>query len=77
MEFGSFLLNRDHADLAIPDYSTIFASEYDDKAVKLMVLGDLKVVLQARMIQIDSLVAEKKTELALMARLDEFQQDLI
>jgi hypothetical protein len=73
---GQRLIGRDNASLDLPDYAPIANSSYENEDIKHLVLKDLQFVLEAKLGMIDSLVTEKETEAALLARLDEFHRDL-
>ncbi|MFB0515337.1 MAG: hypothetical protein ACETWG_01885 [Candidatus Neomarinimicrobiota bacterium] len=76
LTIGRRLLSQGGATFDLPDYSSILNSPYENEAVKRLVLADLQSVLQAKLVLIDSLLTEKETELALLARLNEFHRDL-
>jgi hypothetical protein len=70
------LQNNDRIRWDFPDYTAMVAGPYESDQLKHLVLGDLRTVLEARLVFIDSVVSEKVTELALIERLHEFQADL-
>lgn len=73
---GRRMMNRSNAVFDLPDYTSIIDSPYEHEALKRIVLEDLKSVVQAKLVLIDSLLAEKETEVALLNRLNEFHRDL-
>ena len=73
---GRRLMNRSNAVLDLPDYTSIIDSPYEHAALKRIVLEDLQSVVQVKLVLIDSLLAEKETEVALLNRLNEFHRDL-
>ena len=76
VEFAQLLQNNDRIRWDFPDYTAMVTGPYESDQLKLLVLGDLRMVLGARLAFIDSVVSEKVTELALIERLHEFQADL-
>ena len=73
---GRRLMNRSNAVLDLPDYTSIIDSPYEHAALKRIVLEDLQSVVQVKLVLIDSLLAERDTEVALLNRLNEFHRDL-
>ncbi|MCH7575714.1 MAG: hypothetical protein IIA59_11390 [Candidatus Marinimicrobia bacterium] len=73
---GRRLMNRSNDVFDLPDYTSIIDSPYEHAALKRLVLADLQSVVQAKLVLIDSLLAEKETEVALLNRLNEFHRDL-
>ena len=73
---GRRLMNRSNAVFDLPDYSSIIDSPYEHAALKRIVLQDLQSVVQAKLGLIDSLLAEKETDVVLLNRLNEFHRDL-
>ncbi len=73
---GNLMINHSSATLELPDYSSLLNSPYENESVKRLVLQDLQSVLQMKLLLIDSLLATKETELALLNRLNEFHRDL-
>ncbi len=73
---GRRLMQRSDDVFDLPDYSSIIDSPYEHEALKRIVLEDLQSVVQAKLVLIDSLLAEKETEVALLNRLNEFHRDL-
>ena len=73
---GRRLMNRSNAVFDLPDYSSIIDSPYEHAALKRIVLQDLQSVVQAKLVLIDSLLAEKETDVVLLNRLNEFHRDL-
>jgi hypothetical protein len=73
---GQWLLTRSESHLDLPDYSAILTEQYENKAIKDMVFHDLQVVLRTKLASIDVLLAEKKQEVTLLNRLNEFHHDL-
>ena len=73
---GGRLLGKGAAAFDWPDYTSILNSQYESGALKRLVFEDLQSVLQAKLVLIDALLAEKETELALLDRLNEFHRDL-
>ena len=73
---GRRLMNRGNDLSNLPDYTAIIDSPYEHKALKRLVLTDLQSVVQAKLVLIDSLLAEKETEVALLNRLNDFHRDL-
>ncbi len=76
LAIGRRLLSQSDAPLDLPDYASILTSPYEHESIKRLVLKDLQSVLQAKLVLIDSLLTEKETEAALLARLNEFHRDL-
>lgn len=73
---GQWLLTRHESHLDLPDYSTILSGQYENEAIRDMVFNDLQVVLRTKIASIDALLAEKKQEITLLNRLNEFHHDL-
>ncbi len=73
---GRRLMNQSNDVFDLPDYTSIIDSPYEHEALKHIVLEDLQSVVQAKLVLIDSLLAEKETEIALLNRLNEFHRDL-
>ena len=73
---GRRLMNRSNAVLDLPDYTSIIDSPYEHAALKRIVLEDLQSVVQVKLVLIDSLLAEKETDVVLLNRLNEFHRDL-
>ncbi|MEE9464208.1 MAG: hypothetical protein V3W14_01370, partial [Candidatus Neomarinimicrobiota bacterium] len=73
---GRQFIGRTGPQAELPDYASILASPFEDPAVRRLVIQDLQSVLQVKLGLIDSLIAERATELALLERLDEFHRDL-
>jgi len=71
----SLLAGDNHAAL-LPDYAAIMNELYEDASLRRLVFADLQTVLRAKITLIDSLVQERKMDLALLQRLAEFHQDL-
>ena len=69
-------MQRSNAVFDLPDYSSIIDSPYEHAALKRIVLQDLQSVVQAKLVLIDSLLAEKETDVVLLNRLNEFHRDL-
>ncbi|HKJ68072.1 MAG TPA: hypothetical protein VKA68_08965, partial [bacterium] len=60
----------------LPDYAGILEVLYDSEQTKELVLGDLRSVLEHKLVLIDSLLRERQMDLALLNRLAEFHKDL-
>jgi hypothetical protein len=73
---GQWLLTRSESHPDLPDYSAILTEQYENEAIKDMVFHDLREVLRTKLASIDALLAEKKQEITLLNRLNEFHHDL-
>ena len=73
---GRWLIARSESQLDLPDYSAILTEQYESEAVRDMVFSDLQVVLHTKLASIDTILTEKRQEINLLNRLNEFHRDL-
>ena len=76
ISMGRHFLGRSPPVSELPDYSFILGRSFENQALKRVVFEDLQWVIRGKLALIDSLLAQKKTEAALVARLEEFQRDI-
>lgn len=73
---GDLLMQHGQAPPTFPNYSSIYHGEFGDEKIKNLVLQDLVIILQNKLVVIDSLITDENASLALVRRLREFQSDL-
>lgn len=61
---------------ALPDYSEIVNKLYEDKQTRQLVLSDLREVIIRKISYIDTLVASRRSDLALMKSMADFRKDV-
>ncbi len=76
IQFAQLLQSNGRIRWDFPDYSAMVAEPYESAQLKELVLNDLYTVVKTRLAFIDSVMAEKIAERALIERLEEFQADL-
>ncbi|MEE8335846.1 MAG: hypothetical protein V3S48_05370 [Candidatus Neomarinimicrobiota bacterium] len=73
---GRWWVRQKGQSLKLPDYASILNSPYEDPQIRRLVTRDLRLVLQDKLVLIDSLIHEHETTAALLERLNEFHADL-
>lgn len=73
---ANLLMKHSQVPPTFPNYSSIYHGEFGDEKIKALVLQDLVVILQNKLVMIDSLIADENASLALVRRLREFQSDI-
>ncbi|MBC8346922.1 MAG: hypothetical protein ISR82_05535 [Candidatus Marinimicrobia bacterium] len=73
---GKWLINQSNQPIDLPDYSHILLGPYEDQNVKRLVMEDLQIVLQAKLVLVGALILEQESGTVLADRLDEFHADL-
>lgn len=68
--------NSRMTDGALPDYSQIVNKLYDDESTRTLVMSDLQGVLRNKVDYIDSLIAARQSDLALLKSMADFKKDI-
>ena len=76
ISLGQWIIIHGSYPLDFPDYSSILASNFEDEEIRQLLLIDLQSVLETKLILIDSLLTERRSERELVNRLNEFHRDL-
>ncbi len=76
ISLGAWMVGQPKGKIDLPDYIALLEIEYEDEQIRQLVWRDLKVVVDAKLILIDSVLKERRQEQELMARLNEFHHDL-
>jgi len=76
INLGNWLMEQPGGKIDLPDYTTLIEIEYEDEQIRQLVWRDLKEVVSAKLILVDSLLLERSQEQELLARLNEFHDDL-
>ncbi len=76
INLGSQILARRPDDIELPDYEKFLAVDFESNQIRQLVLTDLAVVVRAKLTLVDSLLGERRKEIELLNRLNEFHDDL-
>ena len=73
---GNLIFGGTPESISLPDYSSLVNGDYDNPALRGLVLEDVKIVLSTKLAQLDSLLDKLEAEEELAGRLVAFHEDL-